>query len=56
MKSIGQVPLKFLEAQQACFTLQIQRRPLQPLWFPYSSKRLPPDRQVKHERLWLAQR
>jgi len=40
MKTIGHIPLRFIHANRASFTLPIQRKAIQPHLFPFSSKKV----------------
>jgi hypothetical protein len=40
MKVTGHIPLRFIHANRASFTLPIQRKAIQPHLFPFSSKKV----------------
>lgn len=48
MKLISHIPLRFVHSESANFTLRIQRKPVNPHLFPFSSKKLT-GKEVKHE-------
>jgi len=48
MKITNHVPLRFLHSSSANFTLRIQKKPVNPYLFPFSSKKLA-SKEVKYE-------
>lgn len=40
MKATGHIPLRFIHANRASFTLPIQRKAIQPHLFPFSAKKV----------------
>jgi len=52
MKLINHIPLRFIHSPSANFTLRINRKPVQPALFPFSSKKLTgKDAQYEWERI-----
>jgi hypothetical protein len=48
MKITSHIPLRFIHSPNASFTLRIQRKPVQPHVYPFSSKKLT-SKEAKYE-------